>query len=155
VMVEPLANRRETAKRMGADVVIDPTRAADLATEITEHASTSRGATVVVEASGNDQAIAALFDVAGLQPRLRLIGHSIGRKVPVEIGKTMWHGISMYGQGGISYNMPRTITFMDRVRKNVSLTGLISHMFPFEKLHEAVATAVTKKADALKVMLTF
>ncbi len=155
MMVEPLANRRETAKTLGADVVIDPTQVADLAAEINKHASTSRGATVVVEASGNDRAIAAVVDVVGLQPRLRLIGHSIGRKVPIEIGKTMWRGIAMYGQGGISYDMPRTITFMDRVRKNVNLTGLISHTFPFEKLHEAVATAVTKKAEALKVMLTF
>jgi threonine dehydrogenase-like Zn-dependent dehydrogenase len=155
MMVEPLANRREIAKDLGADVVIDPAQVTDLAAEINQHASTSRGATVVVEASGNDRAIAAVFDVVGLQPRLRLIGHSIGRKVPIEIGKTMWRGIAMYGQGGISYDMPRTITFMDRVRKQVDLTRLISHRFPFEKLHEAVATAVTKKAEALKVMLTF
>jgi threonine dehydrogenase-like Zn-dependent dehydrogenase len=44
---------------------------------------------------------------------------------------------------------------MDRVRKSVDLNKLISHTFPFEKLHDAMETAVTKKAEALKVMLTF
>ena len=155
MVVEPLANRRDLAKTLGADVVIDPTQVKDLAAEVGKHAAGGRGASVVVEASGNDRAIAATFDVVGFQPRLRLIGHSIGRKVPIEIGKTQWRGIGMYGQGGTSYHMPRTITFMDRVRKSVDLHKLISHTFPFEKLHDAMETAVTKKAEALKVMLTF
>jgi threonine dehydrogenase-like Zn-dependent dehydrogenase len=86
---------------------------------------------------------------------MRLIGHSVGRKVPVEIGRTIWRGISIYGQGGISHDMPRTITFMDRIRTHVKLSQLISHRFPFSKLHDAMETAVRKKAEALKVMLTF
>ena len=45
------------------------------------------GGSVVVEASGNDNAIASIFEVAGHSARVRLIGHSIGRKVPVEIGR--------------------------------------------------------------------
>jgi len=155
IVVEPLANRRELAQKLGADIVIDPTQVKDLTAEIGKHAAPGRGASLVVEASGNDRAIAATFEVVGFQPRLRLIGHSIGRKVPVEIGKTQWRGIAMYGQGGTTSHMPRTITCMDRVRKHVELTQLISHKFPFTKLHEAMETAVTKKAEALKVMLTF
>jgi threonine dehydrogenase-like Zn-dependent dehydrogenase len=155
IVVEPLANRQEYAKRFGADVVIDPRQVKSLADEIAHHTARKRGATVVIEASGNDNAIASLFDVAGLQPRMRLIGHSVGRKVPVEIGKTIWRGISIYGQGGISYDMPRTITFMDRIRRHVDLTQLISHRFSFSRLHDAMETAVLKKAEALKVMLTF
>jgi len=155
IVVEPLPNRQEYAKRFGADAVIDPRQVKSLADEIAHHTARKRGATVVVEASGNDNAIASLFEVAGLQSRMRLIGHSVGRKVPVEIGKTIWRGISIYGQGGISYDMPRTIMFMDRIRKKVDLTQLISHRYPFDKLHEAMETVVHKKAEALKVMLTF
>lgn len=154
-LVEPLANRRESPKSLGADAVIDPTQVEDLAAVIGKHTTTARGATVAVEASGNDRAIAALFEVVEFQPRMRPIGHSIGRKIPVEIGKTMWRGIAMYGQGGTSHHLPRTIAFMDRIRKNVDLTRLISHTFPFEKIHDAIETAVTKKVEAHKVMLTF
>ena len=151
---EPLANRRAMAASFGADAVLDP-YAVDVPAEVARRASSSRGATVVVEASGNDKAIADCFDVCGLQPRLRLIGHSIGRKVPVEIGKTIWRGILMSGQGGTSYHAPRTITFMDRIRDRVDLTKLITHTYPFERINDAFNMAAHNKAEAVKVMLTF
>ena len=155
ITVDPLENRRRFAEKFGADVTLDPLEVGDLGDELAKHMRTSRGASVLIEASGNDQAIAALFDIAGYQSRVRLVGHSIGRKVPVEIGKALWRGMSIYGQGGGSYFMPRTITFMDSVRKSVDLAGLISHRVPFERLNEAVDLACTKRAEAIKVMLTF
>lgn len=155
VMVDPLANRRACAESFGADVSLSPLEVGDLGKELARYMRTSRGASVLIEASGNDDAIAALFEVAGQQPRIRLIGHSVGHKVPVEIGKVLWRGMSIYGQGGASSFMPRTITFMDSIRGRVDLAGLISHSMPFEKLHEAVDLACTKKAEAIKVMLTF
>jgi threonine dehydrogenase-like Zn-dependent dehydrogenase len=84
---------------------------------------------------------------------VRLIGHSIGRKIPVEIGKTIWKGMSIYGQGGISDFTPRTIRFMDRARRAVDFSSLISHRLPFDSLAEAVEIAVSKKAEAIKVMM--
>jgi L-iditol 2-dehydrogenase len=155
IVLEPLARRREVAKKFGADVALDPYGVDNLIAEIAKNTTTSRGATLVVEASGNDDAIGWMFDVAGLQPRMRMIGHSIGRKVPVEIGKTIWRGISIYGQGGTSYDMPRTINFMDRIRNRIDLKGLITHQYPFAKVNEAFDMAVHHKADAIKVMLTF
>jgi L-iditol 2-dehydrogenase len=109
----------------------------------------------VVEASGNDRAIASLFDVAGYQARVRLIGHSVGHKVPVEIGKTIWRALTITGQGGISEFTPRTIAFMERVRPATELTAIVSHRFPFENLQEAMNIAVRMKAGAVKVMLNF
>ena len=155
IVFEPLANRREIARKFGADVVLDPYAVADITAAVAKNTSTSRGATLIVECSGNDDAIAALFDAAGLQPRMRLIGHSIGRKVPTEIGKTIWRGISIYGQGGISYHMPRVITFMDRARQRVNLRDLITHKYAFADIHAAFDMAVHRKAEAMKVMLTF
>jgi L-iditol 2-dehydrogenase len=154
IVFEPLANRREMAKYFGADVVLDPF-AVDVKAEVAANVTSSQGATVVVEASGDDKAIADCFDVTGLQPRLRLIGHSVGRKVPAEIGLTIWKGIVISGQGGTSFHAPRTITFMDRIRDRVDLTKLISHRYPFEKINDAFNMAVNKRAEAVKVMLTF
>lgn len=155
ISIEPLKTRQEYAKKFGADVVIDPYAVSDLAAEVQKYAETSRGITLIVEASGNDKAIADMFDVAGMMPRMRLIGHSIGRKVPVEIGKTIWRGISIYGQGGVTYDMPRVISFMNRIRDKVDFQGLITHKYPFEKIYDAVDMAVHNKAEAMKVMLTF
>jgi L-iditol 2-dehydrogenase len=155
IVVEPVAMRRELAGTFGADVIIDPTAAGDFRDEIRRNADPFRGPSLLIEASGSDEAIAAIFDVAGHQPRVRLIGHSVGHKVPVEIGKTLWRGISMYGQGGISSFMPRTITFMDRIRSTTDLTALITHRIPFARLDQAMELAVDRKAEAVKVMLSF
>jgi hypothetical protein len=44
--------------------------------------------------------IASLFDISGHSARVRLIGHSIGRKIPIEIGKTIWRTLAITGSGG-------------------------------------------------------
>ncbi len=155
VMIEPLAIRREYARRFDADVVLDPAEFSDLPSEVFKRVGTTRGPSVLVEASGNDAAIASLFELAGLQPRVRLIGHSIGRRVPLEIGRVLWRGISIYGEGGTTNFLARTIRFMSQARKCVDLQGLISHKVPFDQLDKAMEIAVTRKDEALKVMVTF
>lgn len=155
LVVDPLPNRLELAKQLGADAVIGATHVGEVVTAIGTYVKSARGPSLVVEASGNDAALATLFDVAGYQSRVRLIGHSVGHKVPVEIGKTIWRGMSIYGQGGISDFTPRTIRFMDRARKDVDFSALISHRVPFTRIDDAVGIAVSKKAEAVKVMLTF
>jgi len=155
IVVEPVAARRDLAVRLGADVTIDPAAGETLRQEIARNADPHRGPSLVIEASGNDQAIAAVFAIAGYQPRVRLIGHSIGRKVPIEIGRTLWRGMAIYGQGGISSFMPRTITFMERIRTKVDLTSIITHRLSFEDLHEALDLAINQKDEAVKVMLMF
>lgn len=151
IIVEPLRNRREMAKKFGADIVVDPA-ACNLKEEILR-LTDGAGASVVVEASGNDDAIASIFDVAGNSARVRLIGHSVGRKVPVEIGLTIWKTLSITGAGGTRTFTPRAITFMDRVRDRADFRGLITHRFPFERIHDAFETAIKDKSNALKVML--
>ncbi len=153
IMIEPLGFRRETAARFGADEVVDPA-AGDLA-ERMRKLTGGRGPSVVVEASGNDRAIASIFDIAGNSARVHLIGHSVGRKVPVELGRTIWKTLSITGSGGTRAFGQRTIRFMDRLRERFDVRQLISHRFPFGKIHEAFEVAVKEKSGALKVMLNF
>ena len=153
VMVDPLKNRRDTALQFGADAVIDPA-GEDLIKRV-EELTGGRGPTVLVEASGNDKAIASLFDIAGHSCRVRLIGHSIGRKIPLEIGKTIWKTLNITGSGGTKNFGQRTIRFMDRIRDRYNVKDLTTHRFPFEKIHEAFGVAREQKDTALKVMLTF
>lgn len=153
IMVEPLANRQEFARRIGVDHIIDPSKenVEKMVVKYTEGV----GGNLVVEASGNDRAIASIFDVAAHSARVRLIGHSIGRKVPVELGKTIWKTLLITGSGGVKNFLPRTIKFMDRIRSDFNFTDLISHRYSFEELHKAMEKAITDKAGAFKVMLTF
>jgi threonine dehydrogenase-like Zn-dependent dehydrogenase len=153
IVVDPFENRRKVALQYGAHEVVDPAKAPleEQIMEITD----GRGGSVVVEASGNDEAIASIFDIAGHSARVRLIGHSIGRKVPVEIGKTIWKTLQITGAGGTKDFGLRTIRFMDAISERFSFTGLITHRFPFEQLFEAFDVAMHKKAEAIKVMLNF
>ncbi len=153
IVVEPFEKRRAIALRYGADYVINP-KEVDLVREV-ERLTNGRMGTVVVEASGNDAAIASLFEVAGHSARVRLIGHSIGRKVPVEIGRTIWHTLSISGSGGTKDFGQRTIRFMSAIRDKYDFGALNTHYFKFDQLHEAFDVACKLKADAFKVMLTF
>ncbi len=153
IAVDPLENRRQLALNFGADEAVDPAQG-DLLDKL-KKLTDGQGPSVLVEASGNDKAIASLFDIAGPSARVRLIGHSVGRRVPVEIGLTIWKTMAITGSGGTRNFARRTIRFMDRIRGDFDVTGLITHRFPFERIHEAFEVAVAQKDRALKVMLTF
>lgn len=153
ILIDPLKNRRDNALNYGADFVIDPKteNVKDAVYKLTN----GKGGSVVVEASGNDIGIASCFEVAGHSARVRFIGHSIGHKVPAELGLTIWKTLSITGSGGTKDFLERTIKFMSRMDKKYDFEALCTHFLPFEKIHDAFKIAVNEKASALKVMLTF
>ena len=151
MMVEPIELRRKVAVELGADEAVNPEtqNVKEAVLDLTK----GRGANLVVEASGEDEAIAACFDVAGFGARIRLIGHSIGRKVPVEIGLTIWKGLFIHGEAGAPYFFPRTIKFMTQARQRMDFSQVITHRFSLEKIQEAFDLAA-RRDEAIKVMLT-
>ncbi|MEE8592430.1 MAG: zinc-binding dehydrogenase, partial [Spirochaetia bacterium] len=153
IMVDPIDSRRRRSLQYGADNAVDPT-GSNLEEQIMDLTG-GEGASVCVEASGNDIAIASLFDVSGHSARIRLIGHSIGRKVPVEIGKTIWKTLSITGSGGTKNFGQRTIRFMSAIKDQYDFAGLNTHHFPFSDLNQAFDVAVHNKDEALKVMLNY
>ena len=152
IVIEPIAKRRERALGYGAEDVVDP---ANGLVERIQELTDGRMGTVVVECSGNDAAIASLFDIAGHSARVRLIGHSIGRRIPIEIGKTIWRTLDITGAGGTKDFAERTIRFMDRIRDTYDLSALNTHHVPFDRIHEAFDIAIHDKENAFKVMLAF
>ena len=153
IAIDPLPARRETILKYGADHALDPTKP-DFKDELLRLTG-GRGPSVVIECSGNDFGIASLFDIAGHSARVGLIGHSIGRKVPVEIGKTIWKTLSLSGSGGTDRWFPRTIRFLSRIKDEYDFAALNTHHFRFTDIDKAFDVAVHDKANARKVMLTF
>jgi L-iditol 2-dehydrogenase len=86
---------------------------------------------------------------------VRLIGHSIGRRIPIEIGKTIWRTLDITGAGGTRNFAQRTIRFMDRIRGAFDFAALNTHHFPFAEIHQAFNVAIHDQENAFKVMLTF
>ncbi|MHB0878942.1 MAG: zinc-dependent alcohol dehydrogenase, partial [Anaerolineae bacterium] len=123
IVVEPMAERAQLAREMGADAVLDP-RAGDIVQQIADLTG-GRGATLVIECSGSDAALAATVDVVAKQGRIVLIGQSVGRKVPIEIGKLIWQGAQVIGSCGSPHYYPKTLAFMSR--HLVDITRIITH----------------------------
>ena len=152
IVIDPVASRRENALKYGANIVLDPT-VGDIEEQV-KAVTNGRGASVVIECSGNDIGIASMFDIAGHSARIGMVGHSIGRKVPVEIGKAIWKTLRLSGSGGTTNWFPRTIRFMSKIVDKYDFVGLVSHYYKFEDLAEAMEMARNKQV-ARKVMLTF
>jgi threonine dehydrogenase-like Zn-dependent dehydrogenase len=148
IVVEPQPVRGQMARDLGADVVIDPT-AGDLVEQIFDHTG-GRGATLVLECSGSNAALEATIDVVAKQGRIVLIGQSAGRKIPIEIGKTIFQGATIAGSSGSPYFFPKTLTFMSR--RLVDLTPVITHQFPLADVLEAFELG-QKATDSAKILL--
>ena len=57
----------------------------------------SKGADLVIEASGHDSSLAAVLDYVRIGGRVTFVGISIGRKVPVELGKIQSKSLTIKG----------------------------------------------------------
>jgi threonine dehydrogenase-like Zn-dependent dehydrogenase len=150
-VLENIEFRRNIAKNIGVDNVINPqvSEIKEAVTDLTE----GRGADLVVESSGNDKAIAAAFDLAGHNGRIRLIGHSVGRKVEAELGLVIWKALSVKGQVGSPFAFPNTIRFMIRAKERFDYSKIITHKFPLKEIHKAFDFAIKEKDEAVKVLI--
>jgi L-iditol 2-dehydrogenase len=146
--VEPEPYRRQLAQDLGADVVIDPT-AGDVVEQVLDHTG-GRGATLILECSGSDGALEATMDIVAKEGRISLIGHSVGRKVPIEIGKSIWQGATIVGSCGSPFFFPKTLAFMSR--QLVDLSKVVTHRFPLTDVLEAFELG-KRASDSAKILL--
>jgi L-iditol 2-dehydrogenase len=133
IVVEPQADRRKMARDLGADAVLDPTEG-DLVDQVM-HRTAGRGATMVLECSGSNGALASTLDIIGKQGRIVLIGQSAGRKIPIEIGKAIFERTTIVGSSGSPYFFPKTLTFMSR--RLVDLMPVVTHRFALPEILDA------------------
>lgn len=157
IVIDPLEKRRENILNYGANITVNPLDFQEkgaLEAEI-KRLTNGRGASVVIECSGHDLGIASIFEVAGHSARVGLVGHSIGRMVPVEIGKAIWKTLRLTGSGGTKTWFPQTIRFMSKIKDKYDFAALNSHHYDFFDLVDAMDLACHHKDIARKIMLTF
>ena len=85
ILVDPLPLRRAAAEKIGVDAAVDP-NAGDAVAKVLELTG-GKGADLVIEASGYDCSLAAVYDYVRIGGRITFVGISIGHKIPVELGK--------------------------------------------------------------------
>jgi L-iditol 2-dehydrogenase len=148
IVVEPQPFRRKMALDLGADAVLDPLQGS-LVDQVMDHTG-GRGATMVLECSGSNGALAAILEVIAKQGRIVLIGQSAGRKIPIEIGRAIFERTTIVGSSGSPYFFPKTLTFMSR--HLVDLMSVVTHRYPLSGIRDAFELGLSG-ADCAKILV--
>lgn len=153
MIVDPVEFRRNMALEVvGVDRAIDPFH--EDVEKVVREETGGQGASFIVECTGTDACIGLTMDIAKPHARVRFIGHSIGRKVPIEIGKSIWKGLNLQGSAGQPWFFTKTIKFMNRVKKSIDYSKFVTGYYPLEKIQDAFDMAIEHKDKAVKVMIT-
>jgi len=147
-MVEPHPHRRDMAQELGADAAFDPLEGS-LEEQVLEFTQ-GRGASLVVECSGNDAARAATLDVVGFRGRIVIIGIRANRTVPLELDKFVFKEVTMAGSDGSGFVFAKPLELMSR--RVVDFSKVITHRFPLEEVNQALELGAGQ-GESSKIMI--
>ncbi len=142
-----VAGRRETALKLGADAVLDPT-AKDLADRVKE--LSGDGFDVVFEASGAPPALRQSFDLVRPGGTIVQIGTLGTDDVPLPANQLMAREIQFIGSFRYGNVFDEAIRLVETGR--VDLEPLVSEVFPLEEFPAAMQRAFAKD-DVIKVQI--
>ena len=136
IAVDPTQSRWEIAKSLGADKTLSPGENLE---EQVRGLTSGRGASVVLEASGNPLAMAAALEVAGQAARLVNIGINIGDTAPAVLGLIQSKALQVRGIIGSPNVWPETIRFM--TNSGIDLTKMVTASYALTQATDALDAA--------------
>ena len=145
--VEPIGYRRELARRLGAEVAIDPT-AEDPVGGIKELTG-GRGVDVAVDCSGVAATTGVALDSAGIYGRVAFIGEkqqATIRPSPQFIRKELTVIGSWYFTGADYFRI------LALYKRGLDVSGLITHRFPLEEADQAFATFASGQSGKVLIV---
>jgi len=145
--VEINAYRAEAAKKMGADLVLNPMEC-DIVQEMRRECD-SIGPDIVIECSGS---------AAAIQPATQYIragGELVqvalpSREIPIDFTNVFYRGVNMYGVSGREMFHTWKVMF-GLLDAGLDCSGCISHVLPMKRFHEGFD--LMESGKALKVLL--
>ena len=148
--VDPLAGRRDLAKRLGAERVAWASPAELLAAA--RDWTGGEGPVLVVETSGEPGVLPQAIEMVGSAGRVVVVGMSSGTAA-VRPGAFPEKEIDVIGSSCATAE-----DFRNAVRlvsaHSASLAALFSHHFPLERAAEAFEFAMRRPQDAIKIVVT-
>jgi L-iditol 2-dehydrogenase len=149
ILVDPLPMRRAAAEKIGVDTTVDAATGDAVAKVLA--LTDGKGADLVIEASGHDSSLASVLDYARIGGRVTFVGISIGRKIPVELGKIQGKSLTIKGTIGSPGVWPAALRFLARTK--LDLSPIQTHFFDLTKGIEAFEFGKNPK-ECIKVTLT-
>lgn len=139
IMSELNSARRDTAKELGADVVVDPA-SEDLQSIVMKHTD-GVGADVVILAIGVPSLVNQTFDLARKRGYVNLFaGFSVGDMPPVDVNKIHYKEIKVTGTSASS-RKDHEVAIRLLSNNNIDASKIISHKFSLDEADEAFRIA--------------
>jgi L-iditol 2-dehydrogenase len=136
ILSDPIEERRGFAKRLGANVVIDPAK--EQLRERVMTLTNDRGADVVAEAVGKPDLVAEAMTLVKPGGVLQLVGVSPkGSEIPLSLWDVHYREIKIVGAFGRGTAFPRALKLMPTLRAG----RLITARFALDRIGEAFAHA--------------
>ena len=135
------------AKRLGASVVIDPTR--ESLRERVETLTGGRGTDVVCEAVGKPELVAEALTLVRPTGIVQLVGvNPKGSRLPLDLWDIHFREITIHGAFGRGGTFRRALALMPKL----GIKSLVTARFPLDRIEEAFAHATAGKG--VKTMIT-
>jgi L-iditol 2-dehydrogenase len=147
ILSDPIEERRATARRVGATVVVDPTR--ENLRERVLALTGGRGADVVCEAVGKPGLVAEALGLVRPMGVLQLVGVSPkGSQLPLDLFDVHYREITIHGAFGRGRAFRRALALMP----TLGVKPLVTARFPLAKIEDAFAHATAGRG--VKTIIT-
>ena len=150
VSVDIDPDRLKLAQDMGADYTVNSAEE-DLEERVGD-LTDGKGASLVVEASGAEPALAACFTVTAYRGRVAILGFYKSPLVQIPPIHIVKKELDIYGSRVYNNRFPLALDLL--AKGEVYLKDLISHEFPFDQLEQAMRTALNPEEKSLKVIIS-
>jgi 2-desacetyl-2-hydroxyethyl bacteriochlorophyllide A dehydrogenase len=160
VLIDPVSQRREFARSVRADAVVDPSDAH----EVIDDLSQGRGADVFIEASGAAPALQGAINETGTEGTVVVLSYYANRKVTLSLApefharrqKIVSSMVGMVGTGlQPRWNLQRRFDVALDALAGIDTHRMITHELPFRDAHEAYELIDQRPADTLGVLLDY
>jgi L-iditol 2-dehydrogenase len=149
MLSEPRPERREMAKKLGADFVIDPV-SADPVAKVRELTG-GKGAHYTVEASGVPTVINQVIHMTHRGGRICLAAF-FQNPIPTDIGYVVSNNIYMFGIRGEGAGAVKRAAALLQL-KRFDPSPIHTHTFPMEETPKAMSYAENQTDGAIKVVV--
>ena len=141
IAVEPVGWRRERAKELGAELVLDAS--ADGVHEEIREWTGGLGVDAAIDCSGNPQAQRLCIDALRRRGRMAFVGQT-SKMLEIHPSRDLLaNGLTIVGSWHYNLNLYPALTQV--IRRSGQLDSLISHTFPLTSVQEAFETSAAQR----------
>jgi threonine dehydrogenase-like Zn-dependent dehydrogenase len=156
IVADTRADALERATKLGATRVVDVTR--ESLPDVVRSLTDGRGADLTFECTGTQPALTTCGDTTRMSGKIAIVGYHQGQARSIPLAHWNWMAFTI-----VNAHFREIATIMRGMSigmrllaaGELSMTGLVSHRFPIEKINDAFATLRDKPDGFAKAVIVF